>query len=81
MTRYGTVISFDRGRLAGLLKPDVDGAPLVFKCADQAQFFPEPRPFQRYSFTVFVPCDGGKPRAVNLSRQLTHREQAEAQRG
>lgn len=81
MTRYGTVISFDRGRLAGLIKPDLEGAPIVFKSVDQAQIFPEPRPFQRYSFTVLVPGDGGKPRAVNLCRQQTYREQAEAQKG
>ncbi|WP_188643473.1 hypothetical protein [Tsuneonella deserti] len=54
---------------------------MVFKSADQPEFFPDPRPFQRYSFGLLVAVDGGQPRAINLRRQLSHREQAEAQAG
>lgn len=81
MTCYGTVVSFDRNRLAGMLKPDLEGARIVFKCIDQSQLVAEPKPFQRYSYSVQTPRDGGRPRAVNLCRLESHREQAEAQRG
>ncbi len=81
MTHLGTVISYDRGRRAGMLRPDQGGEAVVFKSADQPEFFPDPRPFQRYSFGLLVAVDGGQPRAINLRRQLSHREQAEAQAG
>jgi hypothetical protein len=81
MTSFGTILSYDRDRGAGMLKPDIGESNLVFTSADQPEFFPDPRPFERYSYVVLVPFGGGQPRAVNLRRQLSHREQAEAQAG
>lgn len=81
MTSSGTIISYNRARRAGMLKPDTGGTNLVFTAADQQEFFPDPRPFERYSYSVLVARDGGQPRAVNLRRKLSHREQAEAQAG
>lgn len=81
MTHLGTVMSYDRGRRAGMLRPDRSGEGIVFKFADQPELFRDPRPFERYSFGLLAAVDGGQPRAINLRRQLSLREQAEAQAG
>ncbi len=81
MTSYGTVIAYDPGRSAGVLSPDGGGAPIVFATADQRNLRHPPRLLQRYGFTVLAPRDGGQARAVNLSLELSHRQQAEAQPG
>lgn len=73
------IVTYDRNRSAGLIKPDLGGALIVFGPADQPRLHPEPELFQRYSYNVLTPRDGGQARAVNLCRQQTHREQAEAQ--
>jgi hypothetical protein len=78
---YGTVAVYDRARRAGVLKPDGGHANIVFAVADQPPETAAPRLFQRYSYQMLAPRDGGQPRAVNLRRQLSHREQAEAQPG
>lgn len=81
MNNIGAVISYDTGRGAGVLKADAGNGRFVFAVADQSEVFPHPRLFERYSFDVLVPADGGQSRAVNLRRQLSHREQAERQAG
>jgi hypothetical protein len=81
MTSSGSIISYNRHRRAGMLKPENGGDPILFTLADQLESFPDPRPFERYSYSLQVKSDGGQPRAVNLRRKLSHREQAEAQAG
>lgn len=81
MIGYGIIVAYDRSRRAGVLKPDIAGAPLVFTTVGQPQLGQSLDLHQRYRYTLFLPREGGQPRAVNLIRQLTHREQAEAQAG
>ncbi|MGN6500813.1 MAG: hypothetical protein ACTHKM_11780 [Tsuneonella sp.] len=81
MTSFGSIISYDPSRRTGMLKPDSGGDAIAFTSADQSDFFPDPRPFERYSYVQRIATDGGQPRAVHLRRQLSHREQAEMQAG
>lgn len=81
MTGFGSIVSYDPLRRAGMIKPETGGDPILFTLADQTETFKNPRPFERYSYSLQGNTDGGQQRAVNLLRTLSHREQAEAQAG
>lgn len=81
MISFGTIMSYDSGRRAGTIRPDAGGVAVVFASAPEAALLPDPRPFERYSYALLVPVDGGQARAVNLRRQLRYPKQPEAWAG
>jgi hypothetical protein len=78
--RYGIVTTYDRNRRAGVLTPDNGSAPIVFSAADQPDTNSQPSLFQRYRYDLFVPLDGGQPRAIKLHHQPGCPEQLVDQR-
>ena len=81
MTKFGTIERYDATRRAGVIAPEAGGYPIVFAWPDPEGTEQRPEVNRRYRYDVLFPRDGGQPRAVNLQKQLSLREQAEAQRG
>lgn len=52
----------------------------MFAKADLKHPTQEPKVGQRYGYET-KQTDGGKPQAINLQHELSHREQAERQKG
>ncbi|NTZ41962.1 hypothetical protein G7A66_02405 [Altererythrobacter sp. SALINAS58] len=75
--RKGTLIAYDSGRGAGLIQPDSGGPVIVFGMVDQPRLYPEPKLFQRYSYSVLEAIDGGQPRAFNLAKSSRLNRQVE----
>lgn len=80
MKNYGKIATYDAIKGAGTIAPEAGGSPLMFAKADLKHQVQEPKVGQRYGYDT-QQVDGGRQQAANLQHELTHREQAEQQRG